>query len=88
MTKASLHLSHPDIVTRLKRAEQHLHKTIAMIEAGRDCVDVARQLHAVKMAITHATHAFIHDHIEHYLELDVRFTRTAVHEFKEICRYL
>ena len=45
------HASHRDIVKRLKRAHGHLASVIAMIEAGRSCVDLAQQLHAVESAI-------------------------------------
>ncbi|HEY3797618.1 MAG TPA: metal-sensing transcriptional repressor [Caulobacteraceae bacterium] len=62
------HASHPDIVKRLKRAEGHLRSVIAMIEAGRPCVDLAQQLHAVEQAVTNAKRTLIHDHIEHCLQ--------------------
>jgi uncharacterized protein len=39
-----------------------------MIEAGRPCVDLAQQLHAVEAAIGNAKRELIHDHIEHCLE--------------------
>lgn len=88
MSKASLHTSHADIVLRLNRANHHLRKTIGMIETGRDCADVARQLHAIKLAVSRATHAFIHQHIEHCLGADARFDQTAMLELRDICRYL
>ena len=48
------HETHPDIIKRLKRVEGHLRSVIAMIEAGRPCVDLAQQLHAVEAAVTSA----------------------------------
>ena len=51
--------SHPDIVKRLKRAEGHLRSVIAMIEAGRPCIDLAQQLHAVEAAVTNAKRELI-----------------------------
>lgn len=45
------HRTHPDIVKRLKRSEGHLRAIAEMIEAGRACLDVAQQLHAVEKAI-------------------------------------
>ena len=62
------HTTHEDVIKRLKRAEGHLRRTIAMIEEGRPCPDVAQQLHAVSKAIEQAKRIFIHDHIDHCLE--------------------
>jgi len=92
MDKNTLHQSHPDIVLRLKRAEGHLRSTIAMIEAGRNCVEVAQQLHAIEKAITNAKRALIHDHVDHCLDAqsssDVESAKAALAEFKEISKYL
>ena len=44
----------PEIGTRLKRAQGHLAAVIAMLEAGRPCLDLAQQLHAVEKAIGNA----------------------------------
>ena len=41
----------PEIATRLKRAQGHLAAVIDMLEAGRPCMDLAQQLHAVEKAI-------------------------------------
>lgn len=67
MTEPHTHATHPAIITRLKRAEGHLRRVIAMIEEGRPCVDVATQLHAVERAVAEAKRALIHDHIDHCL---------------------
>jgi DNA-binding FrmR family transcriptional regulator len=92
MDKKTLHDSHPDIVLRLKRAEGHLRSTIAMIEAGRNCVEVAQQLHAIEKAVTNAKKALIHDHVDHCLEAqsgsDAASAKAALAEFKEISKYL
>lgn len=64
MTVEHTHASHPAIVKRLKRAEGHLRGVIAMIEAGRPCVDIAQQLHAVESAIAQAKKTLIGDHLE------------------------
>ncbi|MFL9896188.1 MULTISPECIES: metal-sensing transcriptional repressor [Paraburkholderia] len=92
MDKKTLHESHPAIVLRLKRAEGHLRSTIAMIEAGRSCVDVAQQLHAIEKAVTNAKRALIHDHIDHCLDTqsgsDTTSVKTALAEFREISKYL
>ncbi|MEX3943553.1 metal-sensing transcriptional repressor [Paraburkholderia sp. BR10937] len=92
MDKTTTHASHPDIVLRLKRAEGHLRSTIAMIEAGRNCVELAQQLHAIEKAITNAKKALIHDHVDHCLEAqagaDPESAKGALAEFKEISKYL
>jgi DNA-binding FrmR family transcriptional regulator len=86
------HASHPDIVNRLKRAEGHLRSVVAMIEAGKPCLDVTQQLHAVEKAVAQAKRTLIQDHLEHCLEDAVgplpRERRRSVDEFKEIAKYL
>lgn len=71
MTDASLdphrHASHPRLLARLRRAEGHLRATIAMMEAGRPCLDLAAQLHAVERAVASAKRELVHDHIDHCL---------------------
>jgi DNA-binding FrmR family transcriptional regulator len=93
MTKPSaLHKTHPDIIKRLKRVEGHLRSTIAMIEQGRPCLDIAQQLHAVEKAIAQAKKTLVHDHIDHCLERAVRTNsgdgRKSLEEFKVISKYL
>jgi DNA-binding FrmR family transcriptional regulator len=87
-----LHATHPGIVKRLKRAEGHLRSIIGMIEQGRECVDIAQQLHAVEKAITQAKRTLVQDHIDHCLEDAVgskaRNQQRTVDEFKEITKYL
>jgi uncharacterized protein len=89
-----LHASHPEIVNRLKRAEGHLRKIIAMIEEQRPCLDLAQQLHAVEKAVCQAKKRLIHDHIDHCLEQSVNAgvpagdARASVEEFKAITKYL
>ena len=63
-----LHETHPEIVKRLKRADGHLRSVIEMIEAGRPCLDIAQQLHAVEKAIGQAKKTLIQDHLDHCLE--------------------
>lgn len=65
MTEPHTHASHPAIAIRLKRAEGHLRRVIAMIEEGRPCLDLATQLHAVERAVAEAKRALIHEHIDH-----------------------
>ena len=87
-----LHETHPEIAKRLKRAEGHLRSIVEMIEAGRSCLDIAQQLHAVEKAVCQAKKTLIHDHLDHCLEQAVgpleRDQRGAVDEFKAITKYL
>jgi len=83
----SEHLSHPDILKRLKRAEGHLRSVIGMMEAGRPCLDLAQQLHAVEAAIGNAKKELIHDHIEHCLT-DENEPRAMLAELKQLAKYL
>jgi DNA-binding FrmR family transcriptional regulator len=84
---ALTHTSHPAIIARLKRVEGHLRSVIAMIEAGRPCVDLAQQLHAVEAAVTNAKRELIHDHIEHCLE-GGEAARSDLKEIKQLTKYL
>jgi hypothetical protein NreA len=81
------HASHPAIIKRLKRAEGHLRSVIAMIEAGRPCVDLAQQLHAVESAVTNAKRELIHDHIGHCLQ-GREGSRSELEELKQLAKYL
>jgi len=86
------HATHPEILKRLKRALGHLKSTVDMLEADRDCLEIAQQLHAVEKAITSAKKALVHDHIDHCLEHAVKKgTRNAeqtISDFKQITKYL
>jgi len=86
----SVHPSHPEIIKRLKRAEGHVRSIIAMLEEGRDCLEIAQQLQAVESAIVNAKKTLVHDHIDHCLEHAVEGAspRDAIREFKAITRYL
>lgn len=92
MMEPHLHKTHPEIAKRLKRAEGHLRSVVAMIEAGRPCLDIAQQLHAVERAIGQAKKTLIQDHLDHCLEDVVgplaREQRHTIDEFKEITKYL
>lgn len=89
---SSPHVTHSDIIKRLKRAEGHLRSIVAMLEEGRDCLDVAQQLQAVEKAVTGAKKTLVHDHIDHCLDQAVREgskqADEAVREFKAITKYL
>ena len=63
-----------------------------MIEAGRPCLDIAQQLHAVEKAVSQAKKTLIQDHLDHCLEEAVgplpKERRRTIDEFKEIAKYL
>ena len=86
------HATHPDIVKRLKRAEGHLRSVIGMIEAGRPCIELAQQLHAMEKAVANAKSVLIHDHIDHCLEASLgpqsRSERAALEEFRQLTKFL
>jgi uncharacterized protein len=92
MSENHIHASHPDIVKRLKRAEGHVHRVIAMFDEGRSCLDLAQQLYAVEKAISEARRRLIHDHVDHCLDLATNGSggpsMAALKEFKAISRYL
>jgi len=92
MSEQHVHESHPEIAKRLKRAEGHLRSVVEMIEAGRPCLDIAQQLHAVEAAIAKAKRTLIHDHLDHCLDHVVgaipRADRGPIDEFKAITKYL
>jgi DNA-binding FrmR family transcriptional regulator len=92
MGKQHLHQSHPGIRNRLKRAEGHLRNIIGMIEAGRPCLDITQQLHAVENAVAQAKKVLIQDHIDHCLEeaagAGPRRRGASIRDFKEIAKYL
>lgn len=84
--------THDAIIKRLKRADGHLRSIITMIDEGRECVDIAQQLHAVEKAVCQAKRTLIQDHIDHCLEDSVtalsKGDRSALDEFKQITKYL
>lgn len=67
MSDPHQHTTHPDLVKRLKRAEGHLRHVIGMIEDGKPCLEIARQMAAVESAVAAAKRVLIHDHIDHCL---------------------
>lgn len=92
MSQDHKHQTHPEIVRRLKRAHGHLGSVIEMIEAGRPCLDISQQLHAVEKAVSEAKRTLIRDHLDHCLEETVgplsKERRRSIDEFKDITKYL
>ena len=85
------HASHGEVVKRLKRAEGHLRKVIAMIEEERTCLAVAQQLAAVEAAVQKAKQVFIRDHIDNCLDghlVSGPDAQAVLAEFKSITKYL
>lgn len=85
------HRTHGDVVNRLKRADGHLRKVIAMIESGRPCVEVGQQLQAIESAVRNAKQIFIRDHIDHCMDDQVKDGSKAADilaEIKQIAKYL
>lgn len=86
------HASRSDIVKRLRKVEGHLRGIVAMLEEGRDCLELAQQLQAVEKAIGNAKKTLVHDHLDHCLDLavgaDAKQSRASVKEFKELTKYL
>jgi len=86
------HASHPEIVTRLKRAHGHLKSILDMFEEGRSCLDLAQQLHAVESAVSSAKRELIHDHIEHCLNgtgpTGSASANNTIKEIKALTKYL
>jgi uncharacterized protein len=60
MTKADL----APIIARLRRAEGHLASLIAMAGEGRNCLELAQQLHAVERAIASTKRELVHARID------------------------
>jgi DNA-binding FrmR family transcriptional regulator len=82
---AGRHLSHKAVTKRLKRAKGHLASVIVMLEEGRSCLDIARQLRAVESALTAAKRTLIHDHLDHCL---VDGSHADLDEMKELSKLL
>lgn len=78
--------THPALIARLKRADGHLRAVIEMIEAGKPCLEIAQQLHAVEKAVVNAKRALIHDHMDHCLDTEHAEQDRA--DLKTIARYL
>jgi uncharacterized protein len=82
----------PDIAARLKRAHGHLAGVIEMMEAGRPCMELTQQLHAVEKAIANAKRELIKEHIHHCVEETSesmpREIKALIKEFQGVTKYL
>jgi DNA-binding FrmR family transcriptional regulator len=82
----------PEIAKRLKRAHGHLARVIEMVEAGRPCMELSQQLHAVEKALGNAKKELIKDHIHHCMEETSeampREVKEFIKEFQGVTKYL
>ena len=80
------------MAARLKRANGHLARVIEMLEAGRPCMELSQQLHAVEKAIGNAKKELIKDHLHHCMEETSeampREVREFLKEFQGVTKYL
>jgi len=86
------HVTDKDLINRLRRANGHLAKIIAMIGEDRSALDIAQQLQAVIAALDKAKTNLVANHIEHHLaetlgELTPE-ARETLGRLTEIARYL
>ena len=82
----------PEITKRLKRAQGHLAGVIEMMQSGRECMELAQQLHAVEKALGNAKRELITDHLQHCLadaaEGSSSKVKALIEEFQGVTKYL
>ncbi len=79
-------MKNDDALKRLKNAEGHLHGVVQMLEEGRYCIDVIRQLQAVQAALNKVSTLILENHLNSCLITAVRGEDVAERErvLKEI----
>lgn len=86
------HASDKQLQNRLKRAQGHLAKIVAMVGDNRDALEIAQQLQAVVSALDKAKTFLVTHHIEHHLEETVGplpdHTRAKLGRLTELAKYL
>jgi len=86
------HISHPEIIKRLKQAHGQLASVLSMFADGRTCMELAQQLQAVESIIHTSKRTLIHDHLEHCigdaLGVGGLSADEALREFKTLSKYL
>jgi DNA-binding FrmR family transcriptional regulator len=86
------HVSHPEIIKRLKQAQGQLASVLSMFADGRSCMELAQQLQAVESIIHRSKKTLIHDHMEHCLGDALGegglSAEQALREFKTLSKYL
>jgi DNA-binding FrmR family transcriptional regulator len=92
MSEHHPHPGYTNVAKRLRRASGHLQTVIAMVEADRECADIAQQLQAVERAVAAAKHTLVHQHLDHCLDDALqgqpKAVRLAMADFKAIVKYL
>lgn len=65
---------------------------IGMLESGRNCLEVAHQLHAIENAVANAKRELIHEHLNHCLEealaKGAMSPSEAVSQMRSLTKYL
>ncbi|MBR2535550.1 MAG: metal-sensing transcriptional repressor [Hyphomicrobium sp.] len=83
---------HVSIANRLRRAEGHIRSLVSMIDSGRDCVELAQQLHAIEAAIANAKRELVHAHLSHCLDGALNngtmSSEQAITEMRALTKYL
>lgn len=83
---------HISIANRLRRAEGHIRSLVSMIDAGRDCVELAQQLHAIEAAIANAKRELVHEHLSHCMDSALKngtmSSEQAITEMRALTKYL
>ncbi len=86
------HVSHPEIVRRLKQAHGQLAAILAMFAERRACTELAQQLQSVESVIHAAKRTLIQDHVEHCIGDAVAAggmdAQQALAEFRALSKYL
>jgi hypothetical protein NreA len=86
------HAANPDLLNRLKRAQGHLAKIVAMVADGQDGLAIAQQMQAVVAALDKTKTLLVQDHIEHHLEGLAgplpKATRDELAKLGELAKYL
>jgi DNA-binding FrmR family transcriptional regulator len=86
------HVSHPEIIKRLKQAHGQLASVLSMFADGRSCMELAQQLQAVESIIHMSKRTLIHDHMEHCIGDALGegglSAEEALREFRSLAKYL
>lgn len=86
------HATDQQLRNRLRRAQGHLAKIVAMVEDNRDALETAQQLQAVVSALEKAKIFLVTHHIEHHLMEAVgplpKHTKVKLARLTELARYL
>ena len=81
----SVHRKSQEVVSRLSKAEGHVHGIIKMVQEDRDCPAILLQISAVKSALDKVSQIVLEDHIETCVAKAIKEGRgeEAVQELRE-----